>query len=138
MALCVVIATASAQNVVPHAQDRLPGPALSPQEAMAKMHLPPGFRAELVAAEPDIINPTAMTFDDRGRIWICESIEYPRHEPGRGRDRVKILEDTDGDGRFEKVTVFKDGLNAACMSPMRPTSCSSATPTVTTSPIPRK
>jgi putative heme-binding domain-containing protein len=105
---------AHAQNVVPHAQDRPPGPALSPQEAMAKMQLPPGFRVELVAAEPDVVNPTAMTFDDRGRIWVCESIEYPRKNPGVGRDRVNILEDTDGDGRFEKTTIFKDGLNIPC------------------------
>ena len=52
-----------------------------------------------------------MTFDDRGRIWVTESVEYPRKPAGRGRDRVKILEDTDGDGRADKVTVFADGLN---------------------------
>src|SRR5688500_4415928 len=103
-----------AQDVTPHAQDRPPGPALSPQEAIARMKLPPGFRAELVAAEPDVVNPTAMTFDDRGRIWLCESVEYPRREPGKGKDRVKILEDTDGDGRFESVKIFKDGLNIPC------------------------
>ena len=99
---------------VPHGQDRPPGPALSPQEAMAKMQLPPGFKVELAAAEPDVVNPTAMTFDDRGRIWVCESFEYPRREPGPGRDRIRILEDTDGDGRYEKVTVFKEGLNIPC------------------------
>ena len=75
------------------------------------MTVPPGFAVELVAAEPDIVNPIAMTFDDRGRIWITESLEYPRKEPGPGRDRVKVLEDTDGDGRADKVTVFADGLN---------------------------
>src|SRR5215203_658660 len=94
---------AHAQNVVPHAQDRPPGPALSPQEAMAKMQLPPGFKVELAAAEPDVVNPTAMTFDERGRIWVCESIEYPRKSSGPGKDRVKILEDKDHDGRFETV-----------------------------------
>ena len=99
---------------VPHGQDRPPGPALSPQEAMAKMQLPPGFKVELAAAEPDVVNPTAMTFDDRGRIWVCESFEYPRREPGPGRDRIRILEDTDNDGRYEKVTIFKDGLNIPC------------------------
>jgi putative membrane-bound dehydrogenase-like protein len=99
---------------VPHGQDVPPGPALSPSEAMAKMQLPPGFKVELAAAEPDVVNPTAMTFDDRGRIWVCESFEYPRREPGPGRDRIRILEDTDGDGRYEKVTVFKEGLNIPC------------------------
>ncbi|HEX8201141.1 MAG TPA: PVC-type heme-binding CxxCH protein, partial [Isosphaeraceae bacterium] len=45
--------------------------------------------------------------------WVCESVEYPRHDPGPGRDRIKILEDTDGDGRADKVTTFLDGLNLA-------------------------
>src|SRR5262245_44925714 len=83
---------------IPHAQDKPPGPALSPREAMAKMTLPEGFRVELVASEPDIVNPVAMTFDERGRVWITESLEYPRQSPGPGRDRIKVLEDTDGDG----------------------------------------
>jgi glucose/arabinose dehydrogenase len=75
------------------------------------MSVPEGFRVELVASEPDIVNPIAMTFDDRGRIWITESLEYPRKPAGPGRDRVKILEGTDDDGRADKVTVFADGLN---------------------------
>ena len=108
----MLYAAATAQ--VPHGQDRPPGPALSPQEAMAKMQLPPGFKVQLAAAEPEVVNPTAMTFDDRGRIWVCESFEYPRREPGPGRDRIRILEDTDRDGRYEKVTVFKEGLNIPC------------------------
>ena len=72
---------------VPHGQDRPPGPPLSPAEAMRKMKVPDGFHVELVAAEPDIVNPVAMTFDERGRIWITESLEYPRHSAGPGRDR---------------------------------------------------
>ena len=52
-----------------------------------------------------------MTFDERGRIWITESLEYPRREPGPGRDRIKVLEDTDGDGRIDKFTIFAEGLN---------------------------
>jgi len=100
-----------AQQAVPHGQDRPPGPALSPAEAVKKMTVPPGFSVEVVAAEPDLINPVAMTFDERGRIWVTESLEYPRSEPGPGRDRVKILEDTDRDGRVDKVTVFAEGLN---------------------------
>jgi putative heme-binding domain-containing protein len=103
--------TAARQEPIPHAQDKPPGPALSPQEAMQKMVLPPGFTVELVAAEPDLINPVAMTFDERGRIWVTESIEYPRHDAGPGRDRIKVLESTKGDGRFDKITVFADGLN---------------------------
>jgi putative heme-binding domain-containing protein len=75
------------------------------------MTVPPGFAVEVVAAEPDIMNPVAMTFDERGRVWVTESFEYPRLEAGPGRDRVKTLEDTDGDGRMDKVTIFAEGLN---------------------------
>jgi putative heme-binding domain-containing protein len=99
------------KNQIPHGQSHPPGPALSPAQAIARMKVPPGFRVELVAAEPDIVNPVAMTFDERGRIWVTESLEYPRHSPGPGRDRIKILEDTDGDGKVDKVTVFAEGLN---------------------------
>jgi putative membrane-bound dehydrogenase-like protein len=95
----------------PHGQDTVPGPPLSPAEAIKKMQVPEGFTVELVAAEPDIVNPVAMTFDERGRIWITESLEYPRRDAGPGRDRVKVLESTKGDGRYDKITVFAEGLN---------------------------
>ena len=98
-------------DVIPHRQDRPPNEPYSAAEAQAKMTVPEGFRVELVASEPDIVNPIAMTFDDRGRIFVTESIEYPRKPAGPGRDRVKILEDRDGDGRAEHVSVFADGLN---------------------------
>src|SRR5262245_60939995 len=95
----------------PHGQDKMPGPALSPAEAIKKMKVPPGFTVELVASEPDIVNPVAMTIDEKGRFWITESVEYPRSSAGKGKDRIKILEDTNGDGKIDKVTVFADGLN---------------------------
>src|SRR5580704_10648323 len=104
-------ASPKTKRQIPHGQDRPPGPPLSPAEAIAKMRVPEGFHVELVAAEPDLVNPVAMTFDERGRIWVTESVEYPRHSAGAGRDRIKILEDTDGDGKVDKVTVFADGLN---------------------------
>jgi putative heme-binding domain-containing protein len=97
--------------VIPHGQDRLPGPPLSPAEAVKKMTVPAGFQVEVVAAEPAIVNPVAMTFDERGRIWITESLEYPRHSAGPGRDRIKVLEDTRGNGKYDRVTVFAEGLN---------------------------
>ncbi|MDP6467015.1 MAG: hypothetical protein QF918_04725 [Pirellulaceae bacterium] len=96
---------------IPRLQTKPPGPALSPADAIARMTVPDGFKVELVASEPDIVNPVAMTFDQRGRIWITESFEYPRLKPGPGRDRIKVLEDTTGDGRADKVTIFADGLN---------------------------
>jgi len=102
---------AQVQAPIPHAQDQPPGPALSPEEAIAKMTVPKGFKVELVASEPDLVNPVAMTFDERGRIWVTESLEYPRSEPGVGRDRVKILEDTNGDGKADSFKIFAEGLN---------------------------
>ena len=63
---------------IPHAQVAPPGPPLAPAEAIKRMTVPDGFSVELVAAEPDLINPVAMTIDEKGRFWIAESIEYPR------------------------------------------------------------
>jgi putative heme-binding domain-containing protein len=108
-ALAICVPSASAQ--VPHNQDRPPNPARSPEEAARAMTVPPGFTVEVVASEPDLVNPVAMTFDERGRVWVTESLEYPRRSPGKGRDRIKVMEDTDGDGRMDKFTVFAEGLN---------------------------
>src|SRR4051812_4703521 len=107
LALCIVLSLAInlyAGEKPPHGYKTVPGPALSTQDAIAKMELPAGFKLELVACEPELINPTSFTFDDRGRIWVTESIEYPRPTAGPGKDRIKILEDTDGDGKIDKVT----------------------------------
>jgi putative heme-binding domain-containing protein len=114
--ICVLVASvlapkAADEEVIPHRQDRPPNKPYSPQEAMQRMTVPDGFTVELVASEPDIVNPIAMAFDDRGRIWVTESLEYPRKSAGPGRDRIKILEDTDRDGRADKVTIFADNLN---------------------------
>src|SRR6185437_15278240 len=88
---------------------------LSPEESQKKFVVPEGFEVRLFAAEPDVINPVAMTWDARGRLWVVELYEYPLGAaPGtKPRDRIKILEDTDNDGRADKVTVFADGLNLA-------------------------
>src|SRR5258706_3627661 len=90
-------------------------PALSPAEAQRKFTVPDGFEMRLFASEPDVINPVAMTWDARGRLWVVELYEYPLGAaPGtKPRDRIKILEDTDGDGKADKVTIFADGLNLA-------------------------
>jgi putative membrane-bound dehydrogenase-like protein len=110
-ALPAVRQTAAQQPVIPHNQSKPPGPALSPRDAMKKMTVPPGFQVELVAAEPDLVNPVAMAFDEQGRIWVTESVEYPRSQAGEGMDRVKVLEDTDGDGVADRFTIFAEGLN---------------------------
>ncbi|HMO66704.1 MAG TPA: hypothetical protein PKE47_16035, partial [Verrucomicrobiota bacterium] len=90
-------------------------PALSPEDAQRAFVVPPGFQVRLFAAEPEVVNPVAMTWDERGRLWVVELYEYPLGaKPGEPcRDRIKILEDTDADGRADKVTVFADGLNLA-------------------------
>lgn len=107
-----LLSSASAQDkFIPRKQTQPPGPPLSPDAALAKMTVPEGFHVELVAAEPDLLNPVAMAFDDRGRIFVTESFEYPRHSAGPGRDRIKILEDTDNDGRVDSVKIFAEGLN---------------------------
>jgi putative heme-binding domain-containing protein len=85
----------------------------TPQAELKAFHLPPGFVAQLVAAEPVIDKPINIAFDAAGRLWVTESVEYPfPAPPGRkGKDRVKILEDFAPDGKARKVTTFADGLN---------------------------
>lgn len=89
--------------------------ALSPTEAIDRMILPPGFHVELFASEPDIVNPIAMNWDEQGRLWVVESIEYPYPREfwpdNGGKDRIMILEDTDEDGKADKFTEFADSLN---------------------------
>ncbi len=86
----------------------------SPAEALKSLQLPSGFKAELIAAEPDLVQPIAFTFDERGRIWVIEGNSYPKpRETGSGQDRILILEDKDGDGTFETRKVFCEGINLA-------------------------
>lgn len=77
------------------------------------IQVPPGFSLEMFASEPDIVNPMFLNWDERGRLWIVESVDYPNEvrADGGGNDRIKICEDTDGDGRADKFTVFADSLN---------------------------
>lgn len=90
-----------------------PEPAVIPPAAAAsKMSLPDGFRVDLIAGEPDIVQPVAFTFDDRGRLWVAENLSYPRRAPeGQGHDRIIVFEDTHGDGHFDKRTVFASNLD---------------------------
>jgi putative membrane-bound dehydrogenase-like protein len=90
-------------------------PALAPDETRKLIQVPPGFEVRLFAAEPMVVNPVAMTWDERGRLWVVELYEYPKGaaKGAKGRDRIKILEDTDADGKADKVTVFADGFSLA-------------------------
>ena len=90
------------------AKDRLAAPA----EALAKIKVPDGFQVTLFAAEPDVQQPIAITTDERGRLWVAENYTYSESKVNFNdslRDRIVILEDTDGDGRFDERTVFWDG-----------------------------
>lgn len=85
---------------------------LSPREAAANMTVPVGFRVSLAAGEPLVHQPIAFTIDHRGRLWVAEAYTYPnRARDGEGRDKIVILEDTDGDGLFESRKIFIEGLN---------------------------
>jgi putative membrane-bound dehydrogenase-like protein len=85
---------------------------LSGEAAAREMILPPGFKATLFAGEPDVQQPIAFAIDDRGRLWVAEAYTYPnRAKEGEGRDRIVVFEDTDGDGKFNRRTVFMEKLN---------------------------
>ncbi|MEO7415141.1 MAG: PVC-type heme-binding CxxCH protein [Opitutaceae bacterium] len=87
---------------------------LTPAQSMQHIVVPAGFELQLFASEPDIKKPVAMAWDERGRLWIIETVDYPNRllapdEPGN--DRIVICEDTNRDGKADKFTVFADGLN---------------------------
>ena len=88
---------------------------LSPEKSMAHYTTPEGFEMKLFASDEQFAGgkPLAMTWDDRGRLWVCVTTDYPNElkKEGEGRDKILILEDTDGDGKADKVTVFADKLS---------------------------
>ncbi|KAA0991235.1 PVC-type heme-binding CxxCH protein [Dyadobacter aurulentus] len=84
----------------------------TPEEERKNFILPPGFEVTLFASEPDITKPINMEFDDRGRLWVTQSSEYPvAAGQGDGKDRITILEDKNGDGKADTFTNFDDNLN---------------------------
>src|SRR5436190_21949008 len=113
---------------------RASGQGFSPDEAPRHMTLPPDLQVQLVASEPMIAQPVCIEFDDRGRLWVMQYLQYPNPaglkravvdrwsrttydrvpEPPprgpKGADRITILEDTDGDGRADKSHDFVNGL----------------------------
>ncbi|MCA9232990.1 MAG: hypothetical protein KDA57_20255, partial [Planctomycetales bacterium] len=83
----------------------------TPQAAASRITVPEGFRVTLFAGEPDVQQPISLTTDERGRLWIAENYTYaenPTNFDTELRDRIVILEDTDGDGRHDQRKVFWD------------------------------
>ncbi|MBL9173982.1 MAG: c-type cytochrome [Verrucomicrobiales bacterium] len=89
---------------------------LSPQDSLRYTQVPADFELQLFAAEPDVMKPISMAWDERGRAWVIEARDYPHGlvpEGQTGHDDLKICEDTDGDGRADRFTLFADHLNLA-------------------------
>ncbi len=86
---------------------------LSVKGSMERTQVPADLRLQLFAAEPDIAKPIFLAWDERGRLWVAETRDYPHDvkPDGMGNDSIKICEDTDGDGKADKFTVFADKLN---------------------------
>src|SRR5688572_26182575 len=115
---CLVISTVQALAAEDFPQPKNAGAGagdlpLPAEQAAAGFRLPPGFRATVFAAEPDVQNPVAMTWDTRGRLWVAEYYTYadrPTRFDLTLRDRVIILADKDGDGRADERKVFCDNI----------------------------
>jgi uncharacterized protein len=89
---------------------------LTPKESMRYTQVPADFDLQLFAAEPDIVKPIYMAWDERGRAWVVEALDYPHglvDEGEPGKANIKICEDSDGDGKADKFTIFADKLNLA-------------------------
>lgn len=103
----------SAQFPEPQSSGTYTTGPLPAEEAARQWKLPEGFQATVFASEPDIRQPIAMAFDDRGRLWVAECYTYAEAQKkfeSSLRDRIVVLEDTDADGRADRRTVFCDGL----------------------------
>lgn len=102
---------------VPNYEKRDPAPkvqqSLTPEQSMSLIQVPVGFELQLFAAEPMVVNPIYINWDEKGRLWVIETVDYPNEikDDDIGDDRIKILEDTDGDGKADKSTIFADKLN---------------------------
>ena len=133
----LVVALAAWLHTTAH-EPKTPTPAvpkspLTPDAEKATFQLPPGLRIDLVAAEPLIESPVACSFDEKGRLWVAEYRDYP-NGPGPGKPgecRIKVLEDVDGDGRFDKATTFADNLLFAnCVLPWKNGAIVTAAPNI--------
>ena len=109
--LAAVKTNYSASNMKNGSANYLPG-----TEAVQKLTVPPGYKIELFASEeqfPELANPVRLSFDTKGRLWVATMPSYPHWRPGDAKpdDKILILEDTDGDGKADKRTIFARGLH---------------------------
>ncbi|MBM82436.1 MAG: dehydrogenase, partial [Planctomycetaceae bacterium] len=109
--LFVFVATSSADDFVPKNTQKPGESPLPPAESLRSLTVPKGFTVTLAASEPDVRQPIAIAFDDRGRLWVAESYSYNGSKfTDEHNDRILIFEDTDGDGVLNERRVFCDGL----------------------------
>jgi putative membrane-bound dehydrogenase-like protein len=104
-----LLAIGAAANATDFASELPRIPPTEPADAIATFTVAPGFRLELVASEPLIESPVACEWDENGRLYVCEMRGYSEQRDD-GLSRISLLEDTDGDGRYDRSTVFADGL----------------------------
>ena len=116
--LCLIILISSSKISAQQVEDpfalgvRTTEP-VSPADQQASFSVPAGFSVELIASEPDVAKPMNLAFDKKGRLWVSSSLEYPFAAAAdqTPRDTIRIMEDHDGDGKADKLTVFADELN---------------------------
>lgn len=111
-----VFAAVEAKNTEPKnavAKPAGPKSPVSPEESLRWFDLDPGLRIELAAAEPEVVDPVTVRFDEAGRMWVAEYRDYPNGPAAGGKplSRIKLLEDKDDDGRFETAHLFADELS---------------------------
>ena len=107
--LCLLALSAVAADLALTDQDLPRVPATEPGRAAATLQVREGFRVELVASEPLVVDPVALAFDENGRMFVAEMRDYSERRDEK-LGRIKRLEDTDGDGIFDKATVYAQNL----------------------------
>src|SRR5271154_5396352 len=112
---CIMLAAIGLLHLDGNAADpgKAPVGPLSPSEELATLNIAKGFKIELVASEPDVIDPVAMAFDEEGRLFVAEMRGYPNEGVGTGvisSGRIKLLEDKDGSGVYKQTSIYADNL----------------------------
>lgn len=107
------VSSAATSALWTEAKPQPDSPPRSPAESLSALHLPEGFEARLVAAEPLVLDPVAFDWDAKGRLWVVEMADYPLglDNAGARGGRIRVLEDRDADGVYDHSTLFADGLN---------------------------